>query len=1242
MMQVSNSFSIPIELLESASRPTALKSFPVQGGLVFPPGEIPTAIQGAIVDDLGTTIPSEQEVTGVWNDGPTPSVRWLLVRFRADAGRAYTFQPTGSRPLDTAMGQVMGGNIVVDTGSIRISVPSSSTEWNLGVYVGTSRKILAGGGPMLETSLGMTTNGAWEALLEQNDSLQSTICLRAPLFNGNSPAADLVVRLVAYAGESFFRVYHTIIWKVRPVTVKIVHFGFGLNVDSQYNQVSVGRLNAPWTGTIVTPDTKLQALQRDVSSPDEGNPRNVKTTFNFQAQNVNDDDPSHAISGAASLSDTVGNGCAVSLRDACQLYPSGFTFEQGKLQLDLWPDLAPPGGFDYEDMVPGFLYRHPIWAMLGLAHADSEYRNNSYFEQTAEGSSRTHEFTVLINTPAATRTAEEIHDLTQHPAIIRQAPSSAMRVPVFGIEIPAKGSLGAASEDIERAIDVVGKLSTTRWYESFDYGFWRFGMQRWGLPVPPLTGENLVSDTLGGKSLYRWCDGVQYDQPFIPWLLFMRGGDRSYYIEGERTGRFATDVATNSFNTRGYAPGYEASASVLSYPWLPQHFNKALKLHHLQYYYHLTLYPLAKDMMNLVIDSALAAYHDPKEQPVLPMDSPRRGPHAREFFTVNFFWPAVWEERHDDASATHSTEWAAVMPSQFDRDSGMYASPDFYAVSSSIYQDKVFDRSILSSQLLQHIDAIGLGPAFHGGLAHPESAIAAPWAYQKTGDIRYIARHARHAEEIADTIPNLHPSGSFAQREWPLNFVANSFYHGLLAPMLTGLSSMRLLGSSSTQAVNRTLLVYAAVKTQPINFTVKVPASYTSSTTTLSLLARASVTMQPTAFDIRDSSNTTVASAVLDASSPHEAIDPTLFASSVNVNVSPGTTFTVVVTGANAESQVFAGLDTELPYATKKASAGGDWDRAVAGKDGVPLRVYLKRTALASESFTVWNAQLFSVRTYPDRHLVTQSILPLSTNTKVSSTPAGSILSVTLSGYIDGGATAANFLQIPGTTAVGVEDWVANSPAFFEDATSVASLTESFETSPLTGWTTSSSGGSVMLVANDGVSGRPPAPPASASIPPNTTVLHLKRTTRGGYALYRNFTLQTAGVIEASFMFRPFATGTQTIFNLGDGTTRSAWLLMDTITGFVRVLSDGTYGNFLLQVGAFLPNEWYKFTMIIDLDHAKVSYSATNLGTLTTHDLASQDFAEATRGVSRISFSWSGVGTLNEYYLNDVVVRSLD
>jgi len=247
---------------------------------------------------------------------------------------------------------------VVDTGSIRLSVPSSSTEWDLGVYVGTDRMILAGGGPMLETSLGITTSEGWEADLEQNTALQSTIRVQATLFNGSAYAANLIVRLVAYAGEPFFRVYHTITWRVLWIDVKIIQFRFGLNVDSKYDQTSVGRLNAPWTGTLGTSVTKLQALQRDKSAAVGEDPRNLATTFHFQARvsgvlTVDDDDQTHAMSGAASLLDTVGNGYAVSLRDASEMYPSGFTFELGKLQLDLWPDAAGPGGFDYPDLVPG-------------------------------------------------------------------------------------------------------------------------------------------------------------------------------------------------------------------------------------------------------------------------------------------------------------------------------------------------------------------------------------------------------------------------------------------------------------------------------------------------------------------------------------------------------------------------------------------------------------------------------------------------------------------------------------------------------------------------------------------------------------------------------------------------------------------------------------------------------------------------------------------------------------------------
>jgi len=154
--------------------------------------------------------------------------------------------------------------------------------------------------------------------------------------------------------------------------------------------------------------------------------------------------------------------------------------------------------------------------------------------------------------------------------------------------------------------------------------------------------------------------------------------------------------------------------------------------------------------------------------------------------------------------------------------------------------------------------------------------------------------------------------------------------------------------------------------------------------------------------------------------------------------------------------------------------------------------------------------------------------------------------------------------------------------------------------------------------------------------------LHLQRTAGGGYALYHTLTLQIAGVVEASFMFRPVAAGTQTIFKFGNGTAPAAWLLMDTITGFVRILSNGLYGNFLMPAGTFALNEWYKFTATSDLGHAKVSYSAMNLTTSATYSIGNQDFAYDAIGVSQIGFSWSGVGTLNEYYLNDVVVRSLD
>ena len=58
--------AVPLEILEPAERAETVQDFPVSLGLIFLEGELTSAPGGAVVDDLGSAIPFDWEVTGWW------------------------------------------------------------------------------------------------------------------------------------------------------------------------------------------------------------------------------------------------------------------------------------------------------------------------------------------------------------------------------------------------------------------------------------------------------------------------------------------------------------------------------------------------------------------------------------------------------------------------------------------------------------------------------------------------------------------------------------------------------------------------------------------------------------------------------------------------------------------------------------------------------------------------------------------------------------------------------------------------------------------------------------------------------------------------------------------------------------------------------------------------------------------------------------------------------------------------
>ena len=575
---------ISLEILEPPAR-GVLKNVPVSVGVVLPDGELIASQSGRVIDDRGQVVPLDTEATGWWDPG-RQSIKWLLLKFPLSTDRNYFFD----YPIDAAekkphpIAANAGKTITVNTGPLQAEFSSAAPLFSSLVLNG--REMLK---PEFEPhQLVFSAPAAPAKLREMDWQIEEATSQRATIrgcgyFETTEAerAAQLDLRIQFFKNESFVRIYHTLIWMVRDPEVGAGEISLQIRPNLlPGGEISLGTLarNAerawshPWTK-----DANFYFHQSDVN----------RLTLQKDTRPLK---PAERLAGWIKLKDKDGRGLSVTLRDAWQNYPKAFSVDNGKISVELWPARSAPMGFSLKHLVPESLYFMDEWKRYDWSrqkkHAVHEQATNPHFEHTAEGVARTHEMTLFFFDSDSRRTSDELHSLTQQPVVVRQDPQSAMRVPLMGFALSPVDR--QAYPRMEEAIDHLGRMAVARWEELHDYGHWRFGMLRWG--KPPLDH--------GQAGIYRWFDGVQYDLQLIPWMLFLRGGSRDFYIEGERVSRHAMDVCTNHYNTRGSAPGYQAGAAISPFPWNAHHLHKSLKIHFLQYYYHLTGYPRAKEVMH--------------------------------------------------------------------------------------------------------------------------------------------------------------------------------------------------------------------------------------------------------------------------------------------------------------------------------------------------------------------------------------------------------------------------------------------------------------------------------------------------------------------------------------------------------------------------------------------------------------------------------------------------------------------
>ncbi len=752
-----------LQVLEPDERQAVVRNVPVSMGLVFPEGELSDVPGGRLFDDLGDPIPFEAEATGWWNPERT-QVKWLLLHFRASGDRQYFFEvgPTGTAPSREPMAVRDGDAIIVTTGPLEARLAPRPRLFDQGILNGIP--VPQGAGPdfalVADDGRSQTPGVLRDWTLELEETTSSRASVKATgqyLLPDGSPLARLELRYQFFRGESFVRIYHTLTWMVQDTSIGASEVSLRLAPDLSLTRTLIGL--SDWgdeTLDLEAPDGGVYAHQDDVEH------------FTVTAGEAQAHEGRHLGGWVASEGED-GRGVALVVREPWQMFPLAFDVTADGLTVEMWPSRGKRMGFDYRDIMPDDFYSGEHWNRFKWiddeGHFVHEYTSNPTFMHTAEGAARTHELLVHFYDSASERKPWQLNSLTQHPLAVRQDPADAMRVPFLGLD------MGPADPDgypeFERAIEQIGRMATGRWPATHDYGLWRYGMMRWGA-----TGVS-----------YRWFDGHQYNLQVIPWLLYMRGGGRHWLEEGEATARFAMDVATNHYNTRGHPTGYQAAAAAMPFPWSAHHLGKHTKVHFLAYYYHLTGYRRAKDVMDEVIAGAKAE--------AMAADATQADPRTfrswgRELYNVSQFWANAYEETWDPEIADLAREWADLsVAREYSAGLRVFRAPALYVYDGLIPQQLLWRDEAMKATMLQHLAAEGYPGLRDGGVCRTEDAIACAWAREQTGDERFVQVGWDIARTLADLIPN-HDWSSPDVPVYPYN--GNQLYRQLLMPILVGYS----------------------------------------------------------------------------------------------------------------------------------------------------------------------------------------------------------------------------------------------------------------------------------------------------------------------------------------------------------------------------------------------------------------------------------------------------------------------
>lgn len=705
-------------------------SYPVTVGVPFPRGELSDVDSVQVMAD-GREIACEV-IPAAWWDAQHTSVRWLLVDFIAQKEKDYHLDLGSKRqtPVTSLVAEQSGpGEIRVSTGTMQFALQADpNLRFSTALLTDSKAAIFAGQRKQnlleLSDARGVRYIGKVDELkLESAGPVKAVVLATGTYSNAEGDRfCRYRARFRFFNQSSFVQVSHTLIWTT-DASRKLQSCRVSLPpLADKVNQITTSM-----DGRTLHDAESLRCLQSDwnraeIRSDDSnGKGRQLDGWITATTDRV------ELFAGIADIWQTHDKGLEVDSR--------------GRLFVDLWPkgrlmDLAPESIAVKAVSDPADIEKWDVHTFVN-GHA----RDHDYI--SPRGAAKTHGMLFWFDDPNGERLTN-----SQKMALLQDLPF-ALADPGFsskaGLPSPFTPRNPRRFPKIEQALDAAFDWVTLLQAEEGDFGMWNWGDVQWSFN--------------GTKhSTYRYWMNNGKGWPSLPWLLWMRSGDRKYFRHARVNSRHLMDV--DSCHTLNWERDPDGKIRGGSYEYSAMHWTKGPSVfgfptddEYLPLCYFLTGDERARDV--LLEKAEACARYDIEERVANYQKQPRRH-RSRSLYNSLRQFTLFYDFTHDPR-LLHSAQALLDLTLEAQEPSGWFSgiTQAHYLELSLLRARQSFGGDAIDRALQRWVDdyrGTGVQASTSGWFGNPHSLWTLCHLYGQTKQEKYLDAAVRIANARAECI----------------------------------------------------------------------------------------------------------------------------------------------------------------------------------------------------------------------------------------------------------------------------------------------------------------------------------------------------------------------------------------------------------------------------------------------------------------------------------------------------------